>query len=144
MAHLTGPQVEHQYQFAAKAPNAQRRHDAGLFFAADHAQKTQRLLPPDMVGRQNCKVTQTAEAAAQIVQGGTETGHVMAAIKLIEFWTGHAQSMVQRPDESDEQNAANFVGRFLAPVSVDTFSNSNLARLRDLPQKSGHHLLLIV
>ena len=118
MNHLTEPQIEHQHQFAAKAANAQRRHDAGLFLTAGHAQKTQRLLPPHMVGRQNRQVTQAAKAAAQVVQRGAKTGQVMAAVKLIEFWAGHAESMVQPTGKTDERKAADFVGRSLALVTV--------------------------
>ena len=85
MSHLTGPQVKYQNQFAAKTPNAQRRHHAGLFFAAGHPQKTQRLLPPDMVGRQNCQVAYAAEAAAQGKQRGAKTDQVVATVELVEF-----------------------------------------------------------
>ena len=144
MAGLTGPQIKHQNQFAAKAPDAQRRHDTGFFFAAGHPQKTQRLLPPDMVGRQNCQVTQAAKTAAQVAQRSAETGQVVVAIKLIEFWAGHAQSMLQPTDQSDGEKAADFVGQFLAPVSIETFEGNFSPTRANLPQPTNRHLLLVL
>ena len=144
MASLTGPQIKHQNQFAAKTPDAQRRHDAGFFFAAGHPQKTQRLLPPDMVGRQNRQVTQAAKTAAQVAQRSAKTGQVVVAIKLIEFWAGHAQSMLQPTDQSDEEKAADFVGQFLAPVSIETFGDSFATTRANSPRKPGRHMLLVL
>lgn len=144
MTHLTGPQVENQNQFAAKAPDAQRRHDTGFFFAAGHPQKTQRLLPPDMVGRQNRQVTQAAKTAAQVAQRSAKTGQVVVAIKLIEFWAGHAQSMLQPTDQSDEEKAVDFVGRFLAPVSIEPFEGNFSPTRANLPQPTNRHLLLVL
>ena len=144
MAHLTGPQIEDQNQFAAKTPDAQRRHDAGLFFAADHAQKTQGLLPPDMVGRQNRQMAHAAKVAAQVVQRGAKTGQVMATVELIEFWAGHAQSMVQQPKVMHEEKTANFVGQSLALVIAETFRCSFPGRRANSPQNPGRRLLLFV
>ena len=144
MLHLSGPQIEHQNQLAAKTPNAQRRHDACLFFAAGHPQKTQSLLPPNVVGRQNRQVTQAAKAAAEVVQRNAKTGQIVAAVELIEFWIRHVCSMVQPTGRCDEEKAADFVGRFLAPVSIETFSDSFVARRANSFQKQGHHLLLFL
>ena len=144
MAHLAGPQVEHQNQFAAKTPDTQRCHHAGLFFAAGHPQKTKRLLPPDMVGRQNCQVAHAAKAAAEVVQRNAKTGQIVAAVELIEFWIRHVCSMVQPTGRADEEKAADFVGRFLAPVSTETFIDSFVARRANSFQKYGHHLLLVL
>lgn len=101
MAHTFGPQVKHLNKFPAKTPDAQSRHDAVFFFAAAHPQKTQCLPPPYMVSRQNRQVTYAAKATAQIVKRGAKTGQVMTAIKLIEFWSGHLQSVVHQPNNAD-------------------------------------------
>ena len=143
MAHLIGPQVKHQNQFAAKTPDAQRRHDAGLFFAAGHPQKTQGLLPPDMVGRQNRQVAHAAKAAAQVMQRGAKTSQVVLAIEQIEFWAGHAQSIVQQPDVIDEKKAADFVGQSLVPISIEPFEDSFAPTRANLPQQTNRHLLLV-
>ena len=144
MVHLTGPEIEHQNQFAAKTPDAQRLHDAGLFIAAGHPQKTQSLLPPHVVGRQDCQVTQAAKAAAEVVQRNVKTGQIVAAVELIEFWIRHVCRMVQPTGRADEEKASDFVGRFLAPVSTETFIDSFVARRANSFQKYGHLLLLVL
>ena len=128
MAHLTGSQIKHQNQFTAKAPDTQSRHDAVFFFTATHSQETEGLLSTDMVGRQNRQVTNASKAAAQVVQRSAQTGQIVETVKLIKFWTGHARSMVHSKDEADEEKAADFVGRFLEPVSIETFSDSFIRR----------------
>lgn len=141
MAHTFGPQVKHLNKFPAKTPDAQSRHDAVFFFAAAHPQKTQSLLPPYMVSRQNRQVTYAAEATAQVVKRGAKTGQVMTAIKLIEFWGGHLQSVVHQPNNADGQKAADFVGQSLVPMSIKRFKESAAPTRANLPQQPNSHLL---
>lgn len=144
MAHLTGSQIKHQNQFPAKAPDAQSRHDSVFFFTAAHSQETEGLLPTDMVGRQNRQVTHATKAAAQVMQRSAQTGQIVDTVKLIEFCTGHTRRMVHPKDEADEEKAADFVGRFLEPVSIETFSDSFMRRHANSPQNLRHRLLLFL
>ena len=144
MAQLTRSQIKHQNQFTAKAPDAQSRHDAVFLFTTAHSQETKGLLPTDVVGWQYRQVTNATKAAAQIVQCSAQTGQIVEAVKLFKFWAGHAKSLVHPDEEADEEKAADFVGRFLEPVSIETFSDSFMRRHANSPQNLRHRLLLFI